>query len=92
MRQQLDPPRQPWETVEYTDNPELPDIEQLKVVDKDFLPSPEELVLREPESEKITIFLDKETVIFFRDKAQELNASYQKMIRNLLREYVAQHK
>jgi len=85
-----EPVRQTWETVEYTDNPELPEIEQIEIV-KDFLPPPEMLVRREPETEKITMVLDKETVDFFREKASELGASYQRMIRNLLNEYVGQH-
>ena len=53
-----------WETVEYTDDPELPDVEHVKIVDKSFLPSPHELVFKEAESEKITIFLDADTVTF----------------------------
>ena len=36
MNQNLDPPKQMWESVEYTDSPELPDIEDLQIVDKGF--------------------------------------------------------
>ena len=91
LNQRLDPPRRSWETVDYSDNPELPDVEHVKIVDKAFLPPPEELVFKDSESEKITISLDKETVAFFKNKAQESGASYQKILRNLLREYVANH-
>lgn len=83
--------KQPWETVEYTDNPDLPDLEDIEIV-TDFLPRPEELIFKEAETEKITIQLDKATVDFFRHKAQELGASYQRMIRNLLNEYVASQR
>ena len=83
-----EPQPHPWETVQYTDNPDLPEVEQMKIV-SDFLPPPEMLVRREPETEKITMVLDKATVDFFRQTADELGASYQRMIRNLLNEYVA---
>jgi predicted DNA binding CopG/RHH family protein len=91
MKEKLDPPRQLWETVEYTDNPELPDIEYLKEV-KNFLPKPEDLVFKEAETEKVTMVFDKEALEFFRAEAQKLGASYQRMIRNLVNEYVARHK
>lgn len=92
--QKLDPPRQPWETVEYEDDPfELGDVDEnnLKIV-PDFLPAPEDLVFKGSPQEKITITLDSETVAFFRQKATELGSSYQRMIRNLLNEYVARMK
>ena len=56
----------------------------------DFLPPPEALVIaEEPTTEKITIVLDRETVDFFRQKSQELGASYQRMIRELLKSYAS---
>lgn len=55
---------------------------------EDFLPRPEELVYREPETEKVTIVLDKETVDFFRAQAAHFECSYQRMIRELLKGYV----
>ena len=61
---------------------------KMKEVD-DFLPSPEQLVLKEPETIKVTLALDKETIDFFKEKADELGAPYQRMIRNLLSEYVS---
>lgn len=89
MSQELELPRQTWESVEYTDNPELPDIEHVKIVDKEFLPRPEELVFKESESEKVTLSLDKEIVDFFKHKAKESGASYQKLVRNILRDYIS---
>lgn len=92
----LDPPRQSWETAQYEDDPfELGDIDvtKLKRVSKIFLPSPDQLVFKnEPETEKISITLDKSDVDFFRRKATELGASYQRMIRNLLKMYVEQQR
>ena len=91
---ELDPTRKAGEIAEYEEDPfDLGDIaEHDLVVVQDFLPSPEELVLREPATEKITIALSKDSLTFFREKAQELNAPYQRMIRNLLDAYVAQHR
>lgn len=53
---------------------------------KDFLPRPEDLVLKEA-SQKVTITLEQESVDFFKKEAKRLNTSYQRMIRNLLQEY-----
>jgi predicted DNA binding CopG/RHH family protein len=89
MSQKHDLPKQNWETVEYADNPDLPDVEDLRIVDKEFLPRPEELVFKEAEIESITVSLDKETVDFFKSKAKELGASYQTLVRSILKEYVA---
>ena len=61
---------------------------KMKEVD-DFLPSPEDLVLKVPETVKVTLSLDKDTVEFFKYQADEFGASYQRMIRNLLNEYVS---
>lgn len=52
----------------------------------DFLPSPEELALKD-ETIKITIVLSKASVDFFKNEAQKHNTQYQKMIRRLLDEY-----
>ena len=59
---------------------------------EDFLPAPEDLILKETETVKVTIALDQDTVDFFKEQAQNLGASYQRMIRNLLSEYVSRHK
>jgi predicted DNA binding CopG/RHH family protein len=83
----LEPKRQPWETVEYTDNPDLPDLEDMVEVSRDFLPRPEELVFR-PKGVKITLTLSEESLNYFKEQAERLNTPYQRMIRNLIDEYV----
>jgi predicted DNA binding CopG/RHH family protein len=57
----------------------------------DFLPSPEELALKN-EQTKVTISLSSESVDFFKEAARKHHMQYQKMIRQLLDEYVAQQK
>lgn len=60
-------------------------IGKLKQV-KDFLPSPDELVL--PQSTvKITISLSKSSVEFFKKQARNHHIKYQKMIREVLDRY-----
>jgi len=58
---------------------------------KDFLPRPSELVMKEP-VKKITITLDTKSLDFFKEEAERLNTSYQRMIRNLLNEYTQRMK
>lgn len=67
--------------IKYTDEP----MGKVRVV-SDFLPSPEELALKD-ETIKITISLSKASVDFFKNEAQKYNTQYQKMIRRLLDEY-----
>ncbi|MEA2110151.1 MAG: CopG family transcriptional regulator [Pseudomonadota bacterium] len=67
--------------IKYTDEP----MGKIRVV-PDFLPSPEELALKD-ETVKITIALSKASVDFFKGEAQKYNTQYQKMIRRLLDEY-----
>jgi predicted DNA binding CopG/RHH family protein len=62
-------------------------IGKVKLVE-DFLPSPEELVLKD-ETIKVTISLSKASVDFFKKEAKKYNTQYQKMIRRLLDEYAA---
>ena len=83
--------KQTWETVTYTDNPELPDLKDVEIVE-DFLPSPEDLIFTKPKGVKITITLDAESVNFFKQQAEQLHTPYQRMIRNLLVEYVKAQK
>ena len=52
----------------------------------DFLPPPEKLVIPE-DTVKITIFLSKSSVEFFKHYAQRHHIKYQKMIRQLLDRY-----
>ncbi len=83
----LEPPRRAWETVDYTDNPDLPELEDMIEVSREFLPAPEALVFKNPRR-KITITLDQLSIDFFKSEAERLNVPYQRMIRNLLTEYV----
>ena len=71
------------EKIKYTDEP----IGKVKVI-SDFLPSPEELALKD-ETVKVTIALSKTSVDFFKNEAKKYNTQYQKMIRRLLDEYTA---
>lgn len=54
---------------------------------EDFLPPPEQLVLKET-GVKVTISLSKRSVEFFKAHAARSRVPYQKMIRNLLDNYV----
>jgi len=49
----------------------------------DFLPPPEQLVLKE-EQVKVTISLNKKSVDFFKTIARKHHTSYQKMIRRVV--------
>ena len=69
--------------IKYSDEP----IKKVRVV-PDFLPSPEELALKD-ETVKVTIALSKTSVDFFKKEAKKYNTQYQKMIRRLLDEYTA---
>ena len=73
------------ERIRYTDEP----LGDLKVV-PDFLPNPEDLVLRD-EGVKVTIALSKRSVEFFKSEAQKHNTQYQRMIRRLLDAYAEHH-
>jgi len=61
-------------------------MEDVKIIE-DFLPSPQELALKE-ETVKITIALSKRSVDFFKEQANNYKTQYQKLIRRLLDEYV----
>ncbi len=67
--------------IQYSNEP----MEKIRVI-KDFLPSPEELALKE-ETVKVTISLSKASVDFFKKEAKRHHTQYQKMIRRLLDEY-----
>lgn len=71
------------EKIKYTDEP----IGKVRVV-ADFLPSPEQLALKD-ETVKVTLSLSKASVDFFKKEAKKYNTQYQKMIRRLLDEYTA---
>jgi hypothetical protein len=72
--------------IKYTDEP----MGELRVV-KDFLPPPEQLVLKE-ENIKVTIALKKSSIEFFKRKAKEHHTSYQKMIRQVIDWYASHYK
>ena len=72
--------------IQYTDEP----LGKIKLV-ADFLPSPSELKLKS-ENTKITISLSTESIDFFKSAAEKNHMQYQKIIRQLLDEYVAHQK
>ena len=72
--------------IEYTDEP----MGDLKIV-KDFLPPPDQLVLKE-ESVKVTISLKKSNIDFFKEEAKRHKTSYQKMIREVVDRYVSHYR
>ena len=63
-------------------------IEQAEIV-TDFLPAPDQLVLKEG-TVKVTLNLNKKSVAFFKEKAKENGVPYQSMIRKVLDLY-AEH-
>lgn len=66
------------------------DLGEVEIID-DFLPSPEQLALRD-DSVKVTISLSKSSVDFFKMQAGRHNTPYQKMIRRLLDSYAEKYK
>lgn len=71
--------------IKYTNEP----IGKIKIV-TDFLPPPEELVMKE-ESIKVTLSLSKASVDYFKELAEKQDTHYQKMIRTLLDQYVSHY-
>ena len=63
---------------------------ELRVL-RDFLPPPDQLVLKE-ENVKITISLKRSSVEFFKKEAQKHRTSYQKMIRRVIDWYASHYK
>jgi len=72
--------------IKYTDEP----MGDLEVV-KDFLPPPDQLVLKE-DRVKVTISLSKGSVEFFKKEAKKQRISYQKMIRRIIDVYTSQYQ
>jgi hypothetical protein len=62
---------------------------RLVVVD-DFLPPPDQLVLKE-DGVKVTLSLSKRSVDFFKEQALRSKVPYQKMIRSLVDSYATQY-
>jgi len=72
--------------IKYTDEA----IGDVKII-TDFLPSPEQLVLKE-ETVKVTLALTKDSVEFFKQVAKEQHTHYQTMIRALLDQYAEHYR
>jgi predicted DNA binding CopG/RHH family protein len=72
--------------IKYSEEP----MGDLRVV-KDFLPPPNQLVLKE-ENVKVTIALRKSSIDFFKKEAQKHRTSYQKMIRQVIDWYASHYK
>ncbi|MBI4683120.1 MAG: CopG family transcriptional regulator [Nitrospirae bacterium] len=72
--------------IKYTEEP----MGELKVIE-DFLPRPDQLVLKE-ENIKITISLKKESIDFFKKAAKKHHTSYQKMIRQVIDWYASHYR
>jgi predicted DNA binding CopG/RHH family protein len=66
-------------------------INDFKIVSKDFLPSPEELA-RRMDKTKITITLTSDSIDFFRKEAEKHGMQYQRMIRQVLDNYVTHYQ
>lgn len=62
-------------------------IDEARLI-KDFLPSPEKLVPKD-DSIKITLFLSKKSVNFFKKRANMFHVPYQKMMRRVLDLYAS---
>lgn len=62
---------------------------KLEVV-RDFLPSPDELILKD-NTIKVTLNLSKSSVDFFKELAKKNNIQYQKVIRKLLDQYASRY-
>ena len=72
--------------IRYNDEP----MGNLRVV-KDFIPPPDQLVLKE-ENVKITISLKKSSVDFFKKEAKKHRTSYQRMIRQVIDWYASHYR
>jgi predicted DNA binding CopG/RHH family protein len=72
--------------TKYTEGP----LGELKVI-KDFLPPPDQLVLKE-DNVKVTISLKKSSISFFKDQAKKHKTSYQKMIREVVDWYASHYE
>lgn len=62
-------------------------IGKIKII-KDFLPKPEDLILKE-ETVKVTLNLSKASIDFFKNLAKKHDSQYQKVIRTLLDNYTS---
>jgi predicted DNA binding CopG/RHH family protein len=73
--------------IKYTDAPlDIAQALQSAVPIEDFLPSPDQLILKE-EKEKITIAINKRSLELFKSYAGKHNAKYQTMINDVVSSY-----
>ena len=72
--------------IQYSNEP----IGDLNLI-PDFLPLPDELVVKQNNT-KVTISLSSDTVAYFKDTAKKHHMQYQKIIQQLLDEYVTNQK
>jgi predicted DNA binding CopG/RHH family protein len=56
----------------------------------DFLPPPEELVPKD-ETIKITVAIDADTLVFFKEYARKSGLKYQRIIREVLKGYAKRY-
>lgn len=66
------------------------EIGEVEVV-RDFLPRPEDLVLKD-DTVKVTINLSRSSLEFFKKIAKKNGSKYQKVIRNLLDSYSGHYR
>ena len=85
MEQAIGEKEKKYMKIQYNDEP----IESKTI--PDFLPSPTELALKQ-QNTKITISLSSESVSYFKEMANKHHMQYQKIIRQLLDEYVSHQK
>ncbi len=71
--------------IKYTEEP----MGDLRVT-KDFLPPPDQLVLKE-DNVKVTILLKKSSIQFFKQQAKKHRIPYQKMIREVVDWYASHY-
>jgi predicted DNA binding CopG/RHH family protein len=72
--------------TKYTEEP----MGELRIV-KDFLPSPDQLVLKE-DNVKVTLSLKKSSITFFKEQAKTQKTSYQRMIREVVDWYASHYQ
>ncbi len=72
--------------IRYTNEP----MGRLKIVD-DFLPSPDKLLPKD-DNVKVTIYLSKSSLAFFKKEAKERRTSYQRMIRKVIDLYASHYQ
>lgn len=73
--------------INYTNAPtDVADVLEHAVPIEDFLPSPDQLILK-TEKERITIAIDKHSLELFKQYAKKHDAKYQSMINGVLSSY-----